>query len=243
VTWTVDASSGKACPATNQEWVDFIAYHGLSIAAPDHIFLMQESSSSIVSVGSTKTLTVGGTAANISYQQSETGWDRKFITFANNGSGYFENANYWPASLAGSSAAILAFGRLLTAPSADRDFLLAMGDAEFARLKFDSSSRMRLIANSNNGSATSDARGSVRPYMWRLNVTGSENRAASDQDSFTVTFDAPTGDGMYLGGSAGSGAHMSCGYWCTWSGANAEISSANIKALQTALGWTPSYTP
>lgn len=240
ITWTVDATSGKACPANTTEWGDFISYYSLSIAVPDWIYLFDEGSGNLTDEVAGKVLTASGTTGHLGYGASESGWSRPFVTFTDNGSGYFGNTTFWPATLSANSSAVLLYARLTATPSADRHFL-AVGGSEFGRLSFSSTPRMKQFANANTATGSSDPSGAVRPYFWRCDVTSSENRLSSDQETLVATFDAPNLDDLYIGGGAGTGAGVAAGYGALWYGSNAEISSANMKATQTAAGWSPSY--
>ena len=72
-TWATDAASRKGVPVNTAEWMQLAQVNALSTAAPDHLWLMQESSGMLEdSVGTAMMTPQNGP----SYSNSLAGWTR-----------------------------------------------------------------------------------------------------------------------------------------------------------------------
>ena len=123
-TWAIDSQSKKGVPSSTLEWTELIQANGLTVAVPDDLWLMQDTSGSLEDSIGTNTLTP---LASPSYGNTVNGWSRRavgtFDTVANQG---FYNQT--TGNLNGTSYLLLAYVSVLATPSGERS-LLGIGAA------------------------------------------------------------------------------------------------------------------
>lgn len=235
--WSVDATSNIAVPANSEEWGAFITSNGLSVTAPDALWLMQEASGNLADSIGTFTLTASGTGAT--YQSSVTGWSRKALSFASEADALFTNTAAGLPNIATESQLTLLIGSFGT-PAGNRAFVWHGTTSN--RLMIESATRkLRANSNGNVADGAADFTGVVRPLGLRTNRTAGSCTGFSDVDKISPTFStAVTGERILLGG--GPSPPFSVLYMAQWHAANAEISDANYKALLQAMGFTITWT-
>lgn len=236
-TWTIDASSGKGTPSDATEWTALQTAHSLVLGAPDRLWLLQDASGNLAAAIGGKTLTVTGTPL---YQQSETGWARKFISSNTGAAAANRNASNGTMIAATTSVLLLAYARIYQPVNAHQRMCYGTSSGNAFEAPAGSANiRYRTGGSAANGS-TSHV-GQVRPYALLHDTSGSGRMAlfsniekvspayaARSETSVTFTFSA-TGDATI---------NTAFGYAAAWEGAAVDgITDAQIKAVLQALGW------
>ncbi len=232
VTWSVDATSGKPVPANAQEWADFIVAKGLSIASPGFLHLCQESSGDLADSIGNMTLTKSGSTL---YQQSVSGWSRKGVGFVDNATGrYAANAGVGPDP-SSESVAFLWIVSMPAAPSGTRLFggLNAGASSNAFRFNYNSNGTIQLRNGSTINTQNSHANG-VRLIFGRYDRTNEIARLYTDLEVVSATYTSSVLDTTKGLGTAAM-ANITALYMAWWSGADAEMSNAEVKALLEAI--------
>jgi hypothetical protein len=232
VTWTVDAASGIAVPASATEWTDFIAANGLSVAVPDHLWLCQETSGDLAdSIG-----VVPMSVVNMSYQTAVTGWTRKGMGAVDGG------VNYLSANTgAGQARTILMLTSIASTPAADRTVIYNNN----AKVNYRSTALYR--AGRHGGTMTDGTANhgtTVHPIVSRLVTSSMPDTMFFCSDLERIQVDETSTDSsvVYLGGVVEAAAPMRVLYVAEWEQSSAEMSNANVKALLQAMGWTVAWS-
>ncbi len=228
-----DATSNIYLPANASQWTTFRAAAGLSIANPNSLWLCQEASGNLAdSIGS---LTLAAVSTP-TYQNAVAGWTRKGVG-ANSAADSFQAANGVGPSVATTSQTWLALFFMSSPPAGARD-VVGSGNVT-GQIGATGAGAIKVIGTTNNGAT--NVTGAVSPWVVKYNRTGSEAKLFTLADKITGTYNAGTTDGVKgIGALVGAGS-AALGFWlyaCMWSGADAEISDANLKALLQAMGFT-----
>lgn len=243
--WTVDATSAKATPASSAEWSALIASAGLAVSTPNYLHLCQEASGNLADTIGGLTLTANGTPA---YQQAVAGWTRLGVK----GDGLTANQRFRSAAAPNpstTSMAILAFVALGT-QTASVQALMSVGAVSDTMVSAYLNGapavgrlRYRESANITDTTTATDYQARVTPIMLLIDHTGTRARLYTDLEKVSPTYGLPSTVTAYcLGADSGTWAPSTILYSCGWSGAAAEISDANVKALFTALGYAPPWS-
>lgn len=233
-----DATSGIRVPASAQEWTDFIAYAGLSNAAPNSLWLCQEASGNLAdSIGS---LTLAA-ASSPTYSNAATGWTRVGVGTVDGGTAKFmAGIGIGPNPTLTSTLWI--FVVAVAATAAGNRMIMTSGGSTAALdnsvfitgatgVPFD-----RCAGVSVNG--TVDVRNTIQPIAILYDRTGSRSMTYTASQKIAGTYSATVTDGNKGIGSAFSAASSSSYlYGIMFSGAAAELTDAQIKSLLLALGW------
>lgn len=241
-TWTIDATSGIAVPADATEWASFITDSGLSIAAPDALWLMQEASGNLAdSIGS---FTLAASGSGLSYQQTQSGWSRTGVQTTDGTAGRWQNTAAALPNVATESCLLLVYANITAAAGASTRSLIEIGTTTDARVRVNTTPRMLSSSGGNLSAAgASSPVGQVRPYVLKVDRTGSVVTGYSDIEKLSPTFNASmTGERLVVGGNSGSCAAARYLYGAAWFLGDAEMSDATVKALLEALGWTIPWT-
>lgn len=237
VTWTVDATSGKAYPASAAEWADFRAAYSLAMPAPTSIYTFQGAGPGIVDENGMYNLVQDGTAPT--YGVAVAGHTRVGVQFVEAG---HELRNLSIPNMNANSGMLMIFG-IITAPAGTRGIIglpSAAGGGGLNALSLGPKWRCRVP-----GSLVESVGGysaSVEPYgFWK-----------SYADAFNFGFNgtervdpanATLSNGTHLRiGNAGeiASAPMKVTYALFWQGAAAEAAAgatpANLKACLSAMG-------
>jgi hypothetical protein len=242
-TWTIDATSNIACPADSTEWAAFISYHALSVAVPDHLWLCDEASGDLAdSIGS---LTLADTGSP-QYAQTATGWTRTGVGFTDGstmmfsaGSGLGPNAtttsSLWAADIyiRTEPAALRIVGgatRINSGSDSVRSYISPSGGT----------ARLGITVDGVSANGSSDhTTGSTQAWVLKYDHTNSAVCAYSSLEKRTGTYTAGAnvadGEKGYGGNGTVDSVYL---YAFAYEGADAEISDADIKALQEARGHT-----
>lgn len=241
--WSIDATSNKAAPASSSEWTTLIASSGSLSAwsAPNSLFLCQEASGNLAdSIGSI-TLTANATPL---YQQTVSGWTRKAVgTTDATASQRFRSTQVALPDLGTTSMLVLAYVAVENNPVAVRG-VIGLGNPSGIERRVatgaTTSSLARAVAGSTVTSATEGGFG-VRPLLVQIDRTGSAVAYYSDIEKLSPTFGTPAGKLLDLGATVGvAPAANRYLYAAFWSGAAAERTSTEIRALLETLGWSVS---
>ncbi len=235
VTWTVDATSGKACPADSTEWAALIASLGLTgvVAVPNSVWLCQETSGDLAdSVGLLTLPDVGSPL----YDQSVTGWARKGVGFdVGSTDAFAAGAGVGPDPSATSSRWL--WFALVTTPATTRRLMSvggAAGTTDFA-LEVTSTPRpqVNLMATTAVGGAAPDGLASLL-----YDRTNSLSVGYTDTEKISITYNAGVTDGVKgIGGGVVAAVAASVVYGCMWHGAEAEFAEASYRTLLEGMGW------
>jgi hypothetical protein len=234
--WASDATSGIAVPSSGSQWSAFLAANSLSIAAPDSLWLCQETSGNLAdSIGSLALVP----NASPSYNQSVTGWSRKAVQLtqvSNQRFGLGVGAGPNPSS---TSVTWMILAQVTDTPAATRGLLAANMDVTtVARMTLNSTPRI-ITQNGTIATGTNNPVGfGVQPFAIKVDRTASAVRGYTGQEKLSPTYTSPADGTKGIGASGQVSAPADVLYACMWSGNNAEISDANMKALLEAMGFT-----
>jgi hypothetical protein len=229
---TRDSASGLYFPSSAAEWTTFLAAIGVASGGPSSLWLLQEASGNAAD-------TIGGitlTANNVTlYQQIVAGVTRKFIR----GVDGTANSNLRNATTAANpsttSALLLAFFDLPAAPAAQRDIMALATNSD---VRYNTTGKLRIVAGAN-----ADLVGTIGARQaWlalRSNLTATTVTVFTPQEKFVGTWTAPTNAAhvALLGDNAATAA-AGVAYACEFTGAAAEKSDAELKAIFLGLGTT-----
>lgn len=226
--WTTDATSGIAVPANSTEWTSFISANSLTNwSVPDQLWLMQDTSGALVDVMGVSNLSVS--VAGATYADPVTGWSRKGVKFTDGTSAYFSDG----VTDHSVSAAALFLAQPDATPAGNR-WLAACG-AEFGM-----NTTPRAICSGNNTiTGTNNPTGAVRPWVIVKNFTSTTLNGYTDQEHLApgwVDFNESTRIGGVGFTSASQASHFV--YGAKWHTTHAERSTADVKALVQAFGYT-----
>jgi hypothetical protein len=240
VAWAVDASSNKAVPADSTEWDAFRSANSLAVATPNSLWLCQESSGNLADSIGSLTLTAAGTC---NYQQTVTGWERKAVA-GNDGvvGDRFAAGSTVGPSPATTSQTWLWIASMPSTPGTARavfgvNFSNAAGSVRMVHLA--TSGNPRLGVNNVNADGSNSVSSEIHCLVLKYNRTGSEAKLFNLDEKLTGTYTDSITDGNK---GVGNGTAARFLYGCMWSGSDAEISDANIKALMQAMGFTVSWS-
>lgn len=235
-----DGPDSVYVPTTEAEW------EALGIPAPTLCYGCQDASGALQpSIGSTEL--VPGATGHL-YEQSVTGWSRKFVGTVDGASGqrWSTTAALMDLSL-GDSFLALVYTSYAT-PSSARLFLLAQG--------FDNSAR---AANSVGRPGTTHASvtavgatdhgdiGTVRPYLWVRNAVDNASGLFTSLESVSGTHDEsavsgqPTGIGTTSSGGPPDARFGLAAFWGPTEAAALIAAGYANETLLTALGWSLAY--
>jgi hypothetical protein len=233
----VDATSGKGVPSTAFQWLMV----GLTI---DSAWLAQEASGNLAGYGpSAFTLTANGTPL---YQQAVTGWTRTASAFNQVAAQRFGAAAGVGPNPA--STSVLWFGYMVadTLPSAVRGMLNAGGNVGVGLVN--GSGNLRLYVNAvtvDDSTTLPPTDNLVHPIVVKVDNTGSAAVLYTDEAKTVGTYAAATDGTKGFGGgifSASPPALSGVLLGAVASGANAELTDAQIKTILENLHWSPPWS-
>ena len=235
--WSVDATSGIAAPSSATEWAAFLSAKSLSAASPSSLWLCQEDGS----VGHTDLADSIGAFPLIAqtaplYGQAVPGWSRKGVGFDQTSNQRFISTDAALPDISTTSATLLAFVAADTTPAAARG-IVSFGTTT-ARFQVTTTPALQFVAGTtaNEGANCPTA---VQPLVIKVDKTAGVTAGYTIQSNLANTVGAITGKAVRFGAlTSGSSFVGKIVYAAMWSGASAEISDANMKALLVAMGWT-----
>lgn len=231
-----DATSLIYCPATNGEWTQTMAAAGISSGNPSALWLLQEASGNPADSIGSFTLTATGAPA---YQQAQTGWTRKTIVMTDAASQNMANTSASLPDIATTSAALLIYIAYTGTPAATRNSG-TLGTTTSA-IGITTTPNMRVASNANTASGSTVLGTTTIPHVLMVNRTSSTVTGYSATEKVTPTFSSGmTGKKVTLGptSAASNAPPAGFGYAALFTGAAAELTDAQWKALLQVLGWT-----
>jgi PKD repeat protein len=241
ILWAVDATSSKAVPADATQWANLVSVNSLAVGSPSHVWLFQDTLGNLAAAVGGKTLTTTGTPL---YQQTETGWSRKFITSNTGAAGANRFANNATMSATTVSVMLLAFARVY-APVAGHQRMFYAGSSSNAMEAVAGSNVIRIRVGAQSGNGALSHVGQVRPYVLLHDVTNSRSILYSDIEKKSITFAARVGTTVQFQFSLSTDAtsNTAFGYAAAWNGTGVEYGSeaaadAAVKALLQSMGFT-----
>lgn len=240
---TKDTVSGRRVPVSSAEWDNLITRYSLAVAAPTSLWGFQETSGSIADAIGSLTLTANGTPG---YDQAVTGWTRKGVGFTDGAAAQ----RFMAAAAAGpnpttTSQTWMFYASCTATPAAVRTVMcISDTGATQHQLRVTTGPVMRLaVVNVNTDGADSPTNDGIQPWVLKYDRTNSEAKAYTALEKLTGTYSAGVLDGRKgIGAAASSAVTGQCIYGAMWSGANGEISDANMKLMLQALGWTIAWS-
>jgi hypothetical protein len=238
--WTIDATSGIAVPANASEWSTFIAENELSVAAPDSLWLCQETSGNLAdSIGSLALTALGSPA----YNASVSGWSRKAVQLTQVNSQRFGLGVGAGPNPNTTSVTWMILAQVTATPAAGRGLLGANLDVTtVCRVTLNTTPRIVAQNGSTATGASNPVGFGVQPFALKLDRTAGAVRLCTGQEKLSPTYTSPADGNKGIGASGQLSAPADIVYACMWSGANAEISDANMKSLLQAMGYTISWS-
>lgn len=229
-----DATAGVYMPASSTEWSNFIARKGLTISPPTSLYLCQEASGNLTDSIGGFTATAAG--SGIAYQQPLTGWARGSVKFTDaNATQQFSSTAV--ANLASNSWLRLALVDATHPATATRNMWL-IGTASFLAIDCTTAGILDFKVSASGGATLSAYSGPhLVGHLW--DRANSRSIGYTETEKVTGTFSsAATGAKMTIGVGANTNGPFGFGYIADWSGANAQMTDAQVKALYQALGIT-----
>lgn len=237
VTWSVDSTSTKAVPISAQEWSDLIAARTLTISAPDHLWLAQESSGTLIdSIGGI----VLGPIGSVVYRRAVAGWDRVGVGTIDTGTNIgFATTNL--GKLDGTSYALLVY--VMTMPSSSVRPLAGIGaNSDHRTVSVTPASLFEAdgLGGVTPSTGTVPSGPEVHPLVMVIDATHTTYAVYSDHEVMSPPWIATNGGaGLLSIGSAAFGASASTYlYAALWSGSKAELSATQVAGMLRGLGWT-----
>jgi len=231
-----DAARGVYLPADTTEWDAFRSAGSLSIANPSNLWLMQEGSGNLADSIGAVALTASGTR---SYLQSVSGWTRKAIGTTDGTAGAWQVASGVGPSPASTSVAALSLS-LLPAPAAERNvFAMTLAASNLIVVNQTAAGLLKLYLKAGSATgAVSHADGNVHPLMIVYDRTNSTAKLYTDLEIVTAAYDTVLDGTKGWGGTPSAARHL---YGAWWSGADAEMSQAQVRALFVAMGFSVAW--
>lgn len=242
-----DATSAKRVPSTAQQWTDLLAYYAITASVPTSFWAFQMASGdSSDSIGS-RTLTKAGTA-NHTYQQAVTGWTRTSSNLADNSTNRWSEAAAVGPNPSTTSLLTLGYVDLITTPAGTRNVITNGGVASGSEMAMEITSTPHVRGKclvSTVDSSDNPVTGGVRPCWVMYDRANSVAAVGDEVNNLKPTYSALVTDGIKGFGASNTnaaGAAILAGW--RWEGAAAEsITLTELKAILSALGWTPTWTP
>lgn len=243
-----DATSGKRVPASSAEWDNFDAYHTALLTpnfpygsiTPVHLWLLQEASGNPADTIGSATLTGTGLAYNV----AQSGWTRTAIETTDNSADSASSVSATLPDLLTESALLLAYAAITATPAGTRG-VAALGGLGVTAAKIHVNTTPAIVgihgANSATGATTIGT--GVMPLVIQHDVDSPAARIYTETDKIAPTFSVlVAGKTTQLGTTATGAAPARYLYAVEFTGGDAEMTTANVKALLSALGWTPTWT-
>jgi hypothetical protein len=231
----IDATSGKGVPSTEFQWTML----GVTIASG---WLAQEAAGNLAGFGPAAfTLTANATPL---YQQVVTGWSRTASAFNQTVGQRFAAAGGTGPNPASTSVLWLGYMVGQTAPGGARGLIHAGGNVAIGYINGSNALRVACVGvNVDETTTRPDLDDLVHPIVLKYDRTNSVVTLYTDEAKTAGTFNSGATDNLK---GFGAGALLTasppalCGVLIgmVCSGADAELSDAQIKTLLQALNWT-----
>lgn len=234
---TQDATSGIYCPSSAAEW------QALGLTAPSSLWLCQEASGNAADTIGSVTLTASGSPT---YQQTITGWSRKGF-----GATQVANQKFSAAAGAGpnpssTSCMMLVYFEATSTPAGIREvFTIANTSTTEMSCRINSTPLMRVTCKNVTANGVSNPTSTgLQPGVLVYDRTNSTATLFTGQEKISGTFSASVTDSAkgFFAASSGTSFLGHIAFGAEWSGASAELTSTQVKAILTTLGWSISWS-
>lgn len=240
--WTIDASSGKACPEDANEWSAFMSSLGMGSKVPSHVWGCQDAASPLTdSIGGSPMASWG--TPSLTYQQSSPGWSRVAAYNPAAGGGWSTNTAVDPSA---TSVAMLVYARIASASSNRTICYINMGTGAnvdtIAAFVYGTIGMKAMCDGVETLNSVSHHDDTVHPWLLVYNRTAGTCTLYTDKGVVSTTYTAdivPNAMGLARGGQWSSpNAYFL--YACAWEGAAAEFTPSEARALIDGLGFPTS---
>lgn len=240
--WTVDAASGLAFPATLAEWSTFIAAKGLAISNPDSVWNCQEASGNLLDANNSLTLTA---SASPIYRQAITGLTRLGVKLADGVGQQFTAAAGVGPNPATTSQFWLGYIAMPATPSVNRAFWGINNNnvsTLACRVIHNTAGKLQFQVAANSAVSTNVHSAGNHIFGVKYDRAHSAAVLYTDLEKLVGTYNSGVIDQIKgLGSSASDAATMA--YGALWTGAKAEaMTDAVTKALYQAVGLSISWS-
>lgn len=228
ITVGTDGPAGVYVPTSNADLAQ------LGIASASSLWACQEASGDLADSIAAVTLAATGTA---DYQQTVSGWTRKFVVFTETTNERFSHAAGTYAYGSGTSYAALWYVGPATV-SANRDLILHSGSTNKARILSAGTASLVVEGVAATGSYNyADA--AAHPFLYVYDDDADTATLYTDQEAISGTHAASIASGIKGIGGSGT-APPACGLTLgiVWHGANAVGLN---KTVLSSLGWSLAY--
>ena len=247
--FTTDAISHVAIPATRAEWASFLAAKGITkIEPPDGLWFLEDVCCGPLKdgIGSAGLAPHGAAVGTQNYQQLVNGWQHVGVKTIEDADNYFIDAP--DASLPAlntSSMTIMVYYSSQSTPmpaySPETIVIAGFGNAtNIGKVAIDSSGHLNLIAGGQTAVGTHVYDSTVAPLIAKFDSQNQMETLYSKYETIRVTpwqQIQPGPHGIVVGGGDGlppSGIWL---YMVAWYDARAEMADGDVAALISALGF------
>lgn len=229
-----DATSNIYAPASTAQWMQTMTVAGLGAGAPALCWGCQDASGNLADLIGSNAGVMTGTPT---YQVAVSGWSRLGVVGADAGTAVAASTTVGnPATV---SYLALGYVGITAAPAAVRQIhTVGTGTVTTDRFNLTTAALQAVSGGSLTTGPSSPGFVAVRPQVLLYDVTNNRCLAYSDQDKVVTTRAATTG-AKYAINFSFTGAWL---YTALFTGAQAELTDAQIKTLLTTLGWSPAWT-
>lgn len=233
-------ASGIYRPANAAEWAIIMTAADIASGGPSALHLFQEPSGNLAdSIGSFP-LTASGTGTT--YQQTIVGWSAKGVAMTSGSTGLFQSVSAALPDISTTSMFALAYAQPTTT-AATRD-VVGVGAASTRVLAQTTATTgaPRVMCGGNSAGGAVSASGAMRPWGLQINRTANFAALYTDAERISPSFGATVaGKSISVGNFAAGTATCVYTMLAVFFGAAAELTNAQVRALYTALGWTPLF--
>lgn len=237
-TWQIDGTSKKAVPTNAAQWTDLSTAYNLGLAAPQHLWQMQETSGSLGdSAGAVSLAPLNGP----SYGNPIAGWTRVAVgtTDSQSTQGFYTSAL---GALNGTSYLLLIYAEVAATPSAQRSLCGIGANSDHRYVALTTTPTLEAAGvGVTTGNGVIPLGSDVHPVVLVVDSTHQKFVVYTDDEKLSAGWANTTGaaGGLLVVGDAVIGAAPARYlYAASWSGAAAEWDDAKVKATLKALGWT-----
>lgn len=240
---TKDATDGRRYPATSAEWTSLIACNSAisTVAVPTGLWLCQDASGNAAAAIGATALTAGTTP---NYQVAISGLTRVGLQCRDNTADQFAMASGVGPNPTTTSQTWMCVARMPATPAATRTDFMGVNisstttECKLTHLITTGTLNMRCVGVSTAGSTSVSSTTDI--FAVTYDRTNAVANGYCQADKMVGTYSVAVSDGSK---GIGRGCNATYAYVAMWSGANGELSSTLIKAIMTALGWSPTFTP
>lgn len=245
--WTIDPTSGIACPANQDEVAALLSAAGLgsTFAATDFsaIYNCQDASTQLTDTGPSG-INLGEYAAGVrKYHQTQPGWARFAVHTAKDTSGGWGSTSNSLPDLTTTSAMMLVFAETVAGHTNHRE-AARIGDFMGFRITAGTTPRFQTTVDATTivlaDPSTPIPLGVVHPFLIRHDITNSRQSGYTDYEKINSPWDAITSSVKRL--LIGSGAEIHAVWACLVTGASAERNDSDNKALLQAFNWNVTWS-